>query len=43
MEIRDSSLSLVFFILSICQMKKIMKEKNQVVPPDFVTQKMFIL
>ena len=30
MEIRDSSLSLVFFILYICKMKKIMKEKNQV-------------
>ena len=32
MEIRDSEMSLVFFILYICKMKKIMKEKNQVVP-----------
>ena len=31
MEIRDSEMSLVFFILYICKMKKIMKEKNQVV------------
>ena len=30
MEIRDSEMSLVFFILYICKMKKIMKEKNQV-------------
>ena len=37
MEIRDSSLSLVFFILSICQMKKIMKEKNQVVPDEVLS------
>ena len=34
MEIRDSSLSLVFLILYICKMKKIMKEKNQVVPDE---------
>ena len=27
MEIRDSEMSLVFFILYICKMKKIMKEK----------------
>ena len=31
MEIQDSEMSLVFFILYICKMKKIMKEKNQVV------------
>lgn len=31
MKIRDSSLSLVFFIYQIYKMKKIMKEKNQVV------------
>ena len=29
MEIRDSEMSLVFFILYICKMKKLMKEKNQ--------------
>ena len=37
MEIRDSEMSLVFFILYICKMKKIMKEKNQVA--DFRTDK----
>ena len=31
-------MSLVFFILLICKMKKIMKEKNQVVP-DAVLRK----
>ena len=41
MEIRDSEMSLVFFILYICKMKKIMKEKNQVVP-DEVLSKEFI-
>ena len=41
MEIRDSEMSLVFFILYICKMKKIMKEKNQVVP-DEVLSKDFI-
>ena len=34
-------MSLVFFILYICKMKKIMKEKNQVVP-DEVLSKEFI-
>ena len=29
MEIRDSEMSLVFFILYICKMKKLMKEKNE--------------
>ena len=38
MEIRDSSLSLVFFILYIYQMKKIMKEKNQVVPDEVLSK-----
>ena len=38
MEIRDSSLSLVFFILYICKMKKIMKEKNQVVPDEVLSK-----
>ena len=38
MEIRDSSLSLVFFILYICKMKKIMKEKNQVVPNEVLSK-----
>ena len=33
MDIRDSEMSLVFFILYICKMKKIMK-KNQVVPDE---------
>ena len=28
MEIRDSEMSLVFFILYICKMKKIMKEDS---------------
>ena len=37
MEIRDSSLSLVFFILYICQMKKIMKEQNQVVSDEVLS------
>ena len=41
MEIRDSEMSLEFFILYICKMKKIMKEKNQVVP-DEVLSKEFI-
>ena len=41
MEIRDSEMSLVFFILYICKMKKNMKEKNQVVP-DEVLSKEFI-
>ena len=34
MEIRDSEMSLVFFILYICKMKKVMKGKNQVVPDE---------
>ena len=42
MEIRDSEMSLVFFILYICKMKKIMKEKNQVVP-DEVLSKEFLM
>lgn len=33
MEIRDSEMSLVFFILYICKKKNIMKEKNQGKPP----------
>ena len=42
MEIRDSSLSLVFFILYICQMKKIMKEKNQVVSDEVLSKEFLI-
>ena len=38
MEIREPSLSLVFFILYICKMKKIMKEKNQVVPDEVLSK-----
>ena len=38
MEIRDSSLSLVFFILYICKMKKIMKDKSQVVPDEVLSK-----
>ena len=38
MEIRDSEMSLVFFILYICKMKKIMKEKNQVVPDEVLSK-----
>ena len=38
MEIRDSEMSLVFFILYICKMKKIMKEKNQVVPDEVLSR-----
>ena len=38
MEIRDSKMSLVFFILYICKMKKIMKEKNQVVPDEVLSK-----
>ena len=38
MEIRDSEMSLVFFILYICKMKKLMKEKNQVVPDEVFKQ-----
>lgn len=38
MEIRDSSLSFVFFILYICKMKKIMKEKNHVVPDEVLSK-----
>ena len=38
MEIRDSSLSLVFFILYICKMKKFMKDKNQVVPDEVLSK-----
>ncbi len=38
MEIRDSEKSLVFFILYICKMKKIMKEKNQVVPDEMLSK-----
>ena len=34
MEIRDSEMSLVFFILYICKMKKIREEKNQVMPNE---------
>ena len=37
MEIRDSEMSLVFFILFICKMKKLMKEKNQVVPDEVLS------
>lgn len=39
MKIRDSSLSLVFFISQIYKMKKIMKEKNQVVPDEVLSKK----
>jgi len=39
MEIRDSEMSLVFFILYICKMKKIMKEKNQVVPDEVLSSR----
>ena len=38
MEIRDSEMSLVFFILFICKMKKLMKEKNQVVPDEVLSK-----
>ena len=38
MEIRDSEMSLVFFILYICKMKKIMKGKNQVVPDEVLSK-----
>ena len=38
MEIRNSGLSLVFFILYICKMKKIMKEKNHVVPDEMLSK-----
>ena len=38
MEMRDSEMSLVFFILYICKMKKIMKEKNQVVPDEMLSK-----
>lgn len=38
MEIRDSEMSLVFFILYICKMKKLMKEKNQVVPDEVLSK-----
>ena len=38
MEIRDSEMNLVFFILYICKMKKIMKEKNQVVPDEMLSK-----
>ncbi len=38
MEIRDSEKSFVFFILYICKMKKIMKEKNQVVPDEVLSK-----
>ena len=38
MEMRDSEMSLVFFILYICKMKKIMKEKNQVVPDEVLSK-----
>ena len=41
MEIRDSEMSLVFFILYICKMKKIMKEKNQVVPDEVLSKREF--
>ena len=40
MEIRDSEMSLVFFILYICKMKKIMKEKNQVVPDEVLSKEL---
>ena len=38
MEIRASVLRLVLFILYSCKMKKIMKEKNQVVPDEGLSQ-----
>ena len=38
MEIRDSEMSLVFIILYICKMKKIMEEKNQVVPDEVLSK-----
>ena len=38
MEIRDSEMSLVFFILYICKKKNIMKEKNQVVPDEVLSK-----
>ena len=38
MEIRDSEMSLRIFILYICKMKKIMKEKNQVVPDEVLSK-----
>ena len=41
MEIWDSEMSLAFFILYICNMKKIIKEKNQVVL-DEVLSKVFL-
>ena len=44
MEIRDSEMSLVFFILYICKMKKLMKEKNQVVPDEVLRgQRIFLV
>ncbi len=38
MENTDSKSSSVFFILYIYQMKKIMKEKNQVVPDEVLSK-----
>ena len=38
MEIRDSEMSLEFFILYICKKKNIMKEKNQVVPDEVLSK-----
>ena len=38
MEIRDSERVPYFFILYICKMKKIMKEKNQVVPDEVLSK-----
>ena len=38
MEIRDSEISLVFFYFIHLQMKKLMKEKNQVVPDEVLSK-----
>ena len=42
MGIRDSEMSLVFFILYIWKMKKIMKEKNQVVPDEVLSKELLV-
>ncbi len=36
-------MSLVFFILYICKMKKIMKEKNQVVPDEVLSKEILYI
>lgn len=40
MKIRDSKVSSVFFILYICRMKKLMKEKNQAVPDKVLSKEL---